>query len=185
MPVTKTRKIVVLGFQGVGKSAVVVRFVDDMFADSYSPTIANAFQKNLRFRGQDYQMEIIDTAGQDEFSPFHQNHALDVHGYVLVYSVASRQTFECIRGLNDKILDSCGCDKVPRILVGNKTDLMVERQVSVEEGRRLAEELGTAFIECSAKKNDRIAESFKKLLTEIEKHHGAPKEKEEDNCVIL
>jgi len=181
----KQRKIAVMGFRGVGKSTITVRYVEDHFVDAYNPTIENAFYKVIKYKGEEYNAEILDTAGQDEYSIFHTQYSIGIHGYVLVYSVASKSSFDLVRVLNDKILNACGTEKVPRILIGNKTDLAVEnRQVTREEGQACANELGCAFIECSAKHNENIEEAFQVLIAEIEKHSNLEQE-DKSNCVLL
>ncbi len=60
----RKRKIAVLGSRSVGKSSLVVRYVEDAFVDSYYPTIENIFNKKIRYKNQEYECDIIDTAGQ-------------------------------------------------------------------------------------------------------------------------
>lgn len=93
----------------------------------YNPTIENTFNTIIKCGGDEYATEIIDTAGQDEFSSFQRTYATGVHGYVLVYSVTSKNSFEMVKIINDKILNYLGTEKVPRVLVGNKKDLHYER----------------------------------------------------------
>ncbi len=135
---------------------MTVQYVDEHFVESYYPTIENQFSKIVRYKGQDYAIEILDTAGQDEFSIMNQKHLIGVHGYVLVYSVVSRSSFEMLRVIRDKILNSTGTDTIPMIVVGNKSDLTTQKNVSSEEGIKLATEFNCAFIETSAKNNDNV-----------------------------
>jgi Ras homolog enriched in brain len=143
----KVRKVAILGSRAVGKSSVTVQFVENHFAETYYPTIENVFTKNLKYKGEEYQIEIADTAGQDEFSILNSKHAIGIHGYVLVYSIASRQSFEMISILRDKILNFTGMEWLPIVIVANKVDLHPQRQVSTEEGQNLAKEWKCAFIE--------------------------------------
>lgn len=62
----KQRRIAVLGFRSVGKSSLTIQFVEGQFVDSYEPTIENTFNKALKLKGQEYQLTLVDTAGQDE-----------------------------------------------------------------------------------------------------------------------
>jgi len=64
-----------------------------------------------------------DNNPKDEYSIFSSNHAIGIHGYVLVYSVASRNSFNMIQLVYDKILDFCGTQDIPCVIVGSKTDL--------------------------------------------------------------
>lgn len=95
---------------------------------------------------------------QDEFSLFPPKYAIGVHGYMLVYSITSKQSFDMIVSLHEKILDQGGLDRVPCVIVGQKSDLNSERRVTFAEGEALAKKLGAAFIESSAKDNKNIGE---------------------------
>lgn len=131
-------------------------------------------------------MEIADTAGQDEFSILNSKHAIGIHGYVLVYSIASRQSFEMISILRDKILNFTGMQWIPLVLVANKVDLHPQRQVSTEEGQDLAKSWNCAFIETSAKHNQNITRIFDQILNEIEKNSGSgvADNKSKYSCII-
>ena len=126
----KKRKIAVLGSRSVGKSSLVVRFVEDAFVDSYYPTIENVFEKTIKYKGQEYYCDIVDTAGQDEYSILNSKHAIGIHGYVLVYSIASRASFEMVQTVHDKILNYTGTATIPCVIVGQKSDLHVQRYVA-------------------------------------------------------
>ncbi|KAJ2993929.1 hypothetical protein NUW58_g1695 [Xylaria curta] len=88
-----------------GKSSLAVQFVDGHFVESYYPTIENTFSKVIRFKGQDYTTEIVDTAGQDEYSILNSKHFIGIHGYMLVYSVSSLPSFEMVQVIREKILN--------------------------------------------------------------------------------
>ncbi|WFD31906.1 GTP-binding protein [Malassezia sp. CBS 17886] len=165
----KKRKIAVLGSRSVGKSSLVVRLVEDAFVDSYYPTIENVFKKAIKYRGQEYYCDIVDTAGQDEFSILNSKHAIGIHGYVLVYSIASRASFEMIQTVYDKILNYTGTATIPCVIVGQKSDLHAQRQVSEAEGKALAQSLKCAWTETSARHNANVVKVFELVLAEIEK----------------
>ena len=120
--------------------------------DYYESTIENAFKKTLSVKGSQYELSLVDTAGQDEYSMFPTEYSVDINGYVLVYSIDSLRSFEVCRSINEKLYDLVG-ENVPLVLVGNKTDLTERRQVTYEVGKRLAEEMKAVFIETSAKEN--------------------------------
>lgn len=89
----------------IGKSSLAVQFVDGHFVDSYYPTIENTFSKTIRYKGQDFSTEIVDTAGQDEYSILNSKHFIGIHGYMLVYSVSSLPSFEMVQVIREKILN--------------------------------------------------------------------------------
>lgn len=169
----RTRKVAIVGSSAVGKSSVSVQFVEQHFVESYYPTIENQFSKSIKYKGVDYTTEIIDTAGQDEFSIMNQKHLVGIHGYMLIYSVASRSSFEMISVIRDKILNALGTEETPMVLVGNKTDLSADqRQVSSEEGEQLSQQLNIPYVETSAKSNSNVERAFEALIGEIERLGG-------------
>ncbi|XP_036102746.1 GTP-binding protein Rheb isoform X1 [Molossus molossus] len=129
MPQSKSRKIAILGYRSVGKSSLTIQFVEGQFVDSYDPTIENTFTKLLTVNGQEYHLQLVDTAGQDEYSIFPQTYSIDINGYILVYSVTSIKSFEVIKVIHGKLLDMVGKVQIPIMLVGNKKDLHMERSV--------------------------------------------------------
>jgi len=182
--ILKKRKIAVLGARSVGKSSMVVQFIDNHFVESYYPTIESAFSKSVNYKGVDYECDIIDTAGQDEYSILNPKHAIGIHGYVLVYSVTSRKSFDMIQIVYDKITEFCGVDEIPCVIVGSKIDL--NRQITTLEGAKLAESNKASHVETSAKDNINVGKVFELCLAEIEKRSPTSKpEPEPSNCLIM
>ncbi|CAO1617472.1 unnamed protein product [Sympodiomycopsis kandeliae] len=180
------RKFAVLGSRSVGKSSLIVRYVEDAFVDSYYPTIENVFNKTIKYRGKEYDCDIIDTAGQDEYSILNSRHAIGIHGYVLVYSIALRSSFEMIQTVYDKILNYTGTETIPCVVVGQKSDLHVQRQVSEQEGKELADSLQAAWVETSARHNSNVAKVFESMLSQTEKGtaEGGP-EPQPSKCIVM
>ncbi|EIM88068.1 uncharacterized protein STEHIDRAFT_94975 [Stereum hirsutum FP-91666 SS1] len=172
--ILKKRKIAVLGSRSVGKSSLVVQFIENEFVESYYPTIESTFSKSINFKGVEYDCDIIDTAGQasDEYSILNSKHAIGIHGFVLVYSVTSRNSFDMIQIIYDKIINFCGIKEIPCVIVGSKTDLQqrISRQVDPKEGQALANEIHAAWVETSAKNNINVAKVFETCLGEIERN---------------
>jgi len=84
----------VMGSRSVGKSSLVIQFVQGQFVDSYDPTIENTFNKNMKIQGQEYEVLVVDTAGQDEYSIFPTQYSVDIDGYVMVYSIDNEKSFD-------------------------------------------------------------------------------------------
>ncbi len=121
----------------------------------------------------------------DEFSRLSRNASLGVHGYALVFSVASWQSFEMIDQVNGALLNWLGdLPDVPRVLVGSKMDLHESRQVSAMDAQKLADSWGIPYIECSSKTGEKIADVFHMLLKEVEADDGLLVENEEGGCTI-
>lgn len=170
MPAPKQRKIAIVGSRSVGKSSLTVQFVDGHFVESYYPTIENTFSKVIRYKNQEFATEIIDTAGQDEYSILNSKHFIGIHGYMIVYSVANKQSFEMARIIRDKILNHLATENVPLVIVGNKSDLRPEqRQVTADDGRALAAEFKCAWTEASARYDENVQKAFELMIGEVEK----------------
>ncbi|GAO17870.1 uncharacterized protein UV8b_03216 [Ustilaginoidea virens] len=182
----KQRKVAIVGSRSVGKSSLAVQFVDGHFVDSYYPTIENTFSKTIRYRSQDYATEIVDTAGQDEYSILNSKHFIGIHGYMLVYSVSSLPSFEMIQVIREKILNHLGSESVPIVIVGNKSDLRPEqRQVSPEEGRKLSEKFQCGWTEASARYNENVGRAFELLIAQIQKSQNPGEVPEKSNCALM
>ncbi|KAL1668038.1 P-loop containing nucleoside triphosphate hydrolase protein [Schizophyllum commune] len=183
----RRRKIAVMGSRSVGKSSLVGQFIDCRFESSYYPTIENSHQRNLVFNGLEYEVEVLDTAGQDEYSFLNPHHAVGhIHGYVLVYSINSRRSFEMVQTIHDKIAD-WGIADVPCVIAASKVDLRDGRQVDPAEGRSLASTHNAAWIETSAKENVNVGKVFELCLEEIEKRLSPYTEPKSSryNCAIM
>ncbi|KAF1953178.1 seryl-tRNA synthetase [Byssothecium circinans] len=186
MVAPKQRKIAIVGSRAVGKSSLTVQFVDGHFVESYYPTIENTFSKVIRYKNQDFATEIIDTAGQDEYSILNSKHFIGIHGYLIVYSVASKQSFEMARVIRDKILNHLATDFVPLVIVGNKSDLRPEqRQVTPEEGQRLAEEFKCAWTEASARYDENVQKAFELMIGEVEKSQNPSEPAGGNKCIVI
>src|SRR3954468_7446219 len=85
-------KIVVLGGGGVGKSALTIRLVTDNFLDEYDPTIEDSYRKNVIIDNDPAMLDILDTAGQEEFSSMQDQWMRDGQGFILVYNIIARCT---------------------------------------------------------------------------------------------
>jgi len=173
-----------MGFRSVGKSSLTIQFVENQFVDSYDPTIENTFVTTLKVQRQDYELELVDTAGQDEYSLVPQSYSMNIDGYVLVYSVTSAKSFEVVQVIHEKLLDMTGKMHLPLVLVGNKTDLRMERVVSTEEGKKMADGWKATFLETSAKENQKVREIFQTMIFEIEKADGSQLDGEKSGCVL-
>ncbi|PFH47441.1 hypothetical protein AMATHDRAFT_67744 [Amanita thiersii Skay4041] len=182
----KKRKIAVLGSRSVGKSSLVNAFIENHFVDAYYPTIESTFAKSVTYKGVEYDCHIIDTAGQDEYSPLNSQYAIGIHGYILVYSITSRNSFNMIQIVYDKVTNFSGLPEIPCVIVGSKCDLVQNRQVEPIEGSRLAETNKAAFLETSAKENINVAKVFEMVLAEIEKRTSSGStEPQTSRCVVM
>lgn len=144
-------KLVVVGDGGVGKSALTIQFFQNVFIEDYDPTIEDSYIQHTQIDKQWCVLDVLDTAGQEEFGAMREQYMRKGDGFLLIYSVIDHQSFENVRRFYTQILRVKDRDTYPMVLVGNKIDLVGQRVVSEEQGRALARSWRIPFIETSAK----------------------------------
>mmetsp|Transcript_918 Transcript_918/g.2171 ORF Transcript_918/g.2171 Transcript_918/m.2171 type:complete len:195 (-) Transcript_918:273-857(-) len=155
-------KVIVVGAGGAGKSALTQMFMYGNFVEEYDPTTADSYRKIIEVDGEKCQLDILDTAGQEEY--MRDNYYRLGEGFLCVYSITMRDTFASVNRFYDHILQVKGTDDVPLILVGSKCDLENDRDVTKAEGEALAEKFNCAFFETSAKTRVNVDEVFTELV---------------------
>eukprot|EP00455_Lapot_gusevi_P056743 TRINITY_DN9509_c0_g5_i2.p1 TRINITY_DN9509_c0_g5~~TRINITY_DN9509_c0_g5_i2.p1 ORF type:complete len:298 (+),score=78.26 TRINITY_DN9509_c0_g5_i2:73-894(+) len=161
--------IAIMGPGSVGKSALTLQYVQGIFVIDYDPTIEDAYRKNLSIDGDACMLDILDTAGQEDYVALRNCWCREKDGFLLVFSVDSRSTFVELPSFYEQLQTLNEHKMPPVILVGNKCDTD-ERQVSEEEGRQMAQRFGAAaYIETSAKKNINVERAFLQIIREIRK----------------
>ncbi|KAJ1660869.1 RAS1 protein [Dispira parvispora] len=164
-------KLVVVGGGGVGKSALTIQFIQSHFVDEYDPTIEDSYRKQCVIDEEVAMLDVLDTAGQEEYSAMREQYMRTGEGFLLVYSITSRNSFEEITTFQQQILRVKDKDYFPIIVIGNKCDLDLERQVPTEEGAALAKSFQCEFMETSAKVRINVDEAFYSLVREIRRFH--------------
>ncbi|CAG8774490.1 6507_t:CDS:2, partial [Cetraspora pellucida] len=166
-------KLVVVGGGGVGKSALTIQFIQAHFVDEYDPTIEDSYRKQCVIDDEVALLDVLDTAGQEEYRhvAMREQYMRTGEGFLLVYSITSRNSFDEISTFHQQILRVKDKDYFPTIVVANKCDLEMERQVSGQEGRELAKNFNCRFIETSAKQRINVDEAFYNLVREIRRYN--------------
>uniref|UniRef100_A0A3P9PK48 small monomeric GTPase n=1 Tax=Poecilia reticulata TaxID=8081 RepID=A0A3P9PK48_POERE len=145
-------KVIMVGSGGVGKSALTLQFMYDEFVEDYEPTKADSYRKKVVLDGEEVQIDILDTAGQEDYAAIRDNYFRSGEGFLLVFSITEHESFSATDEFREQILRvKAEEDKIPLLLVGNKSDLEDRRQVSGDEARGKAEEWGVQYVETSAK----------------------------------
>lgn len=165
-------KLVVVGGGGVGKSALTIQLIQNHFVDEYDPTIEDSYRKQVIIDEETCLLDILDTAGQEEYSAMRDQYMRTGEGFLMVYAINSRSSFDEISSFREQILRVKDADRVPLMLVGNKCDLESERQVTKAEGDELAKSFTCPFMETSAKTRVNVEEAFFELVREIRKHRS-------------
>eukprot|EP00128_Syssomonas_multiformis_P001709 Colp12_sorted_trinity150504_noHs@22062 len=167
----KEYKLVVVGGGGVGKSALTIQFIQSHFVDEYDPTIEDSYRKQCVIDDETALLDVLDTAGQEEYSAMREQYMRTGEGFLCVYSITSRQSFDEIQTFHQQILRVKDKDEFPVILVGNKSDLENDRQVSTQEGKDLAKQLKVSFLETSAKQRLNVDKVFHDLVRLIRSYN--------------
>jgi GTPase KRas protein len=188
----KEYKLVVVGGGGVGKSALTIQFIQSHFVDEYDPTIEDSYRKQCLIDDEVALLDILDTAGQEEYSAMREQYMRTGEGFLLIYSIIDRNSFEEIQVFHQQILRVKDKDNFPMILVGSKSDLESERTVLSDEGAELAKRLNITFVETSAKQRVNVDLAFQELVRTIRKHSketnpnsGGKKKKAGGGCILL
>jgi GTPase KRas len=166
------------------------------FVETYDPTIEDSYRKQVVIDTQSCMLEVLDTAGQEEYTALRDQWIRDGEGFVLVYSITSRNSFNRIQRFHSQIQrvkessnagsptgpsyltsqmpsNSYG-GPVPVMLVGNKSDKQYEREVSSAEGLALAKELGCEFVEASAKNCINVEKAFYDVVRLLRRQRQLP-----------
>jgi Ras-related protein Rab-1A len=156
-------KVLLLGNSDVGKSSLILRYVDQVWSDTFVPTIGVDFKvKTTQLENKNIKMQIWDTAGQERFRNVISSYFRGAHGILLIYDVTNRDSFKNLESWLIEI-EKNASENVLKILIGNKNDLQDEKEITTEEGEAFAKRNGMQFIETSAKMNTNVTEAFEAL----------------------
>ncbi|XP_062918916.1 ras-related protein R-Ras2-like [Mobula hypostoma] len=162
-------KLVVVGGGGVGKSALTIQFIQSYFVSDYDPTIEDSYTKQCVIDDRAARLDILDTAGQEEFGAMREQYMRSGEGFLLVFAINDRGSFDEISKFHRQILRVKDRDEFPMILIGNKADLEHQRQVTKEESDSLARQLKVTYLEASAKIRLNVDNAFHNLVRAIRK----------------
>lgn len=160
----QTYKLVVVGGGGVGKSAITIQFIQSYFVTDYDPTIEDSYTKQCVIDDIPAKLDILDTAGQEEFSAMREQYMRSGEGFLLVFAVTDRASFDETFRFHRQILRVKDRDEFPMLLAGNKADLEHQRVVSTQEARDLSAQLRVPYVECSAKLRVNVDQAFHELV---------------------
>lgn len=155
-------KVIVVGDSGVGKTALIRRYAQDVFKEEHVSTIGVDFTfKNLKIDGKNVKLQLWDTAGQERFRAMNTSYYHGAHCIILLFDVGNRESFEHIMPWLDEI-EKHSSKNACIYLGGNKID--TERTVSLEDAIEFTQERNLPYFELSAKENLNIGNLFEKLV---------------------
>jgi len=153
-------KMILFGNEGVGKTSLVERFINDKFEQNYLATLGyNVYEKRILHNDTLISLMIYDIGGQERFSALRKQYAKGANTAFIVFDVTDPNSFTSIIKWKTDLNEFAG--PIPFIIIGNKIDLETERQVTKEEALKLCTLLGAlAYYETSAKTGKGIEDAF-------------------------
>ena len=175
-----TFKILMLGESKVGKTTFTQRFCEKKFNPNNLSTVGiEIYKKNLIRDNKSIYLEIFDTAGQDKFRSIVKNQISGADGFLLLYDISNKKSFDLISNWIEEIIKIVDPKDIGLIIVGNKSDLKEEREVTEEMRKDLEEKQGIKFMEASALENYNVTEAFELLIDDLLEIDSGEKQKEE------
>lgn len=159
-----------LGVGGVGKSSLTLQFLYKDFSQDYVATKVDSYCKELSLDGDNIKLEILDTAGQEEYTFTKDNYYRSGDGFILVFSLAEPDTFDVLAEYREQIIrvkNDRNPEDIPMIIVGNKCDLDDQRKVEEEFAMKKVMTWGCKYIETSAKNNLNVDNAFYDIMRQV------------------
>ncbi|XP_032379742.1 ras and EF-hand domain-containing protein homolog [Etheostoma spectabile] len=176
-PPDRLFKVVLVGNSGVGKTCLLKRFCDDCFHSGTCATVGIDYSvKTIAVDNSQVALQLWDTAGQERYRSITKQFFRKADGVVVMYDITSEQSFTAVRQWLTSVKEGAGED-IPVMLLGNKTDKEIERQVQKEVGERLAKDCQMISYECSACSGHNVVESMIHLARILKEQEDREKEK--------
>ncbi|CAG9770410.1 unnamed protein product [Ceutorhynchus assimilis] len=164
---TPSFKVVLLGEGCVGKTSLVLRYVEDKFNNKHITTVQASFlNKKINIDGKRITLAIWDTAGQEKFHALGPIYYRSSNGAVLVYDITDQDSFQKVKTWVKELRKMLGRE-VCLAIVGNKIDLEKDRTVPVQEAEEYATKVGALHFFTSAKLNEGVEETFLSLAKQM------------------
>lgn len=144
----------------------------DEFVEDYEPTKADSYRKKILLDDMEVQIDILDTAGQEDYAAIRDNYFRSGEGFLCVFSITELESLQAAHELREQILRVKNDDHIPFLLVGNKADLTDRRVVSEESAREQAEQWQVPYMETSAKTRHNVTNVFVELLRSIQERRS-------------
>ena len=177
--------IITLGNSEVGKTTFIIRYTENTFKDVYLTTLGIDYKtKVIKLKNKkSYMINFFDTAGQEKYKSISINIIKNANGIVLMYDITNKSSFDSISNWMENVIAIKG-NNFPVILVGNKTDLVDEREVSTEEGEQLAKKFGVKLFEISNKSGTNVEEAGLELVNQVVERNNNLIESENNNNAV-
>ncbi|XP_060932937.1 EF-hand calcium-binding domain-containing protein 4B [Limanda limanda] len=176
-PPDRLFKVVLVGNSSVGKTSLLQRFCDNCFNPGTCATVGIDYSvKTISVDNSRVALQVWDTAGQERFRSITKQFFRKADGVVVMYDITAELSFTAVRHWLTSVKEGAG-DDIPILLLGNKTDKEIERQVQKGLGERLAKDSQMAFYECSACSGQNVMESMVHLARILKEQEDREKVK--------
>lgn len=166
---TLTLKYIIVGNSGVGKSCLLLRYIENKYEPMHDMTIGVEFgTKTLYMENNTVKIQIWDTAGQESFKSIISSYFRGALGAILVFDLTNRDSFNNVKEWMCMVKEKSNTP-ITMILIGNKSDLVNDRIISEREAYEFAEKNDLTYIETSTKSGDNVDNAFGELNTIIYK----------------
>ena len=162
-------KVVLVGDSFVGKTNIMSKYLKNEFHEDSKATVGVEFgSKQFNVEGHSIKAQIWDTAGQERYKAITSAYYKGAKGAFIVYDITRKNSFESIdKWIND--VTAVADKKITIVLIGNKSDLEDQRQVTKEQGEDKANKLQVAFLETSAFSGENLEKAFQMMIKEVYK----------------
>lgn len=177
-PPKKGFKLVLLGDASVGKSSILMRFLQNKFSEGIETTVGAAFStKTIESRGRQIKFEIWDTAGQERFRSLAPMYYRGASSAVVVYDQTNQVTFERAQEWVRQVMQTSTNPNIVIALAANKADLVDQRQVEMDKAQAFADREGLLLMETSAMTGQNVARLFEVIAEHLPDEPFVPEQR--------
>jgi small GTP-binding protein len=181
--------ITIIGKGVVGKTSITNRLINIEYPEQHDPTIEDKYNLVVNINSKQINLEILDTAGEQDYQNLLYSWITNGDAFILVFAINDKESFDYLLKKREKIIEIKGNKNIPIILIGNKSDLNKEREVTIEEAEKISKLWNVDYVECSAKNNTNCNNIINLLYNKWNKYLKDCEKNNKDNigcrCIIF
>ena len=179
-------RVVILGINGIGKSSLAIRMVqDDFVEDACDPTLEESYRIQITVDEEDCILDITDTSSPDGPSQMMDELMYSGQVFLFAYDITSCASFEILQSFHDQVVRAKGVETFPMVLVGNRSDLDGAREVTGSTAQAMADKFQCPRFETSAKLGDHVQDAFFQLVRELRKPRNDIPARNRRPCILM
>ena len=160
-------KIIILGDLGVGKTSILLTYVEELDNEKYVSIGFDFKTKQLEIEDRFVRQQLWDTSGQERFRSLAKSHYKSLSGVMLVFDITNKKSFEAVDRWRNDALENANNENLQFILVGNKKDLESDREITYSQGKEWATKFNIKYLETTIEDSDSIEKAFIELSSAI------------------